>query len=64
MVARLHSISLPEELGDFVDADPDLKLSKITQEAIKTIIKNRNEDPLYLRLTQKIQKLQEELDKR
>jgi hypothetical protein len=64
MVARLHSISLPEELGDFVDADPDLKLSKITQEAIKMIIKNRNEDPLYLRLTQKIQKLQEELDKR
>ena len=64
MSSKLHSISLPEDLADFVDADPDLKLSKITQEAIKMIIKNRNEDPLYLRLTQKIQKLQEELDKR
>jgi len=63
MGAKLHSISLPEELGDYVDADPDLKLSKITQKAIQDIMDRRNEDPYIQRLLKKIQLLQEQVDK-
>ena len=63
MVSKVCSISVPEDLLEYVEADPDLKLSKICQTAIKEIMDRRNTDPLIERLNRKIKFLEEEIQK-
>lgn len=64
MPSKIYSVSLPQDLADFIDADPELSLSKIAQVKVREIIESRNIDPLVARLQRKINALQAEIDRR
>lgn len=64
MPSKVYSVSLPQDLADFLDADPELSLSKIAQVKLREIIETRNIDPLVARLQRKVNALQEELLKK
>jgi len=59
MTSKVYSVSIPEELAEFVEADPDLKLSKILQTAIIRIMEDYQENPYIQRLLKKIKILED-----
>lgn len=63
MATKLHTISLPQELSEYVEEDPELSLSKILQNAIRDIMERRNTDPLIQRLRKLNKTLQDEVQR-
>jgi len=64
MTSKVYTISLPEQLSNFIQDNPELSLSKITQVAIQRIIEDHKFSETELIRSEKArQKLQEELMK-
>jgi len=70
MPAKLRTISIPEEMEDYLIANPELSLSKMAQVQIKQVMENRSDlnaklirsQNTILFLNDKIKELVEKID--